>query len=33
MKRIFALLLMVVCLGTVLSACIVVPGGGYYHRY
>jgi hypothetical protein len=34
MKRIFALMLMAVCLGTALSGCIVVPGGGgYYHRY
>ncbi len=33
MKRIFALTLMAVCLGTALSGCIVVPAGGYYHRY
>jgi hypothetical protein len=33
MKRILALMLMAVCLGTALSGCIVVPGGGYYHHY
>ncbi len=33
MKRIFALTLMAVCLGTALGGCIVVPAGGYYHRY
>jgi hypothetical protein len=33
MKRFFALMLMAVCLGTALSGCIVVPEGGYYHRY
>jgi len=34
MKRIFALMLMAVCLGAALGGCIVVPeGGGYYHRY
>ncbi len=33
MKRIFALVLLAVCLGTALNGCIVVPAGGYYHRY
>jgi hypothetical protein len=33
MKRIFASLLLAVCLGSVLSGCIVVPGGGYYGHY
>jgi hypothetical protein len=33
MKRIFALILMAVCLGSALSGCIIVPAGGYYHRY
>jgi len=33
MKRIFALMLMAVCLGTTLGGCIVVPAGGYYHHY
>jgi hypothetical protein len=34
MKKIFALLVMAVCVGTALSGCIVVPaGGGYYHHY
>jgi hypothetical protein len=32
MKRIFALMLTALCLGTALSGCIVVPGGGYYPR-
>ncbi|MGF6772182.1 hypothetical protein P3T18_004670 [Paraburkholderia sp. GAS199] len=37
MKRIFALLILAVSLGSALGGCIVVPvGGGYhdhYHRY
>jgi hypothetical protein len=33
MKRIFALMLMAVCLGTALSGCIVVPEGSGYHDH
>lgn len=34
MKRILVLTLVAVCLGSVLSGCIVVPeGGGYYHHH
>jgi hypothetical protein len=33
MKRIFALMLIAVCLGTALSGCIVVPEGGHDHYH
>lgn len=33
MKRIVALMLMAVCLGSALSGCIVVPAGGYHGYY
>jgi hypothetical protein len=36
MKRIFALMLMAVCLRSALSGCIVVPDGDYHdhaHHY
>jgi hypothetical protein len=33
MKRIVALMLMALCLGTALSGCIVVPEGGGYHDH
>ncbi|MFP3570014.1 hypothetical protein [Paraburkholderia sp. SIMBA_030] len=33
MKRIFALILMAITLGSALGGCIVVPEGGYYHDH
>jgi hypothetical protein len=33
MKKILALVLMAVCLGSALSGCIVVPGGDDYHHH
>jgi hypothetical protein len=33
MKGVFVLMLMAVCRGSALGGCIVVPAGGYYHRY
>ncbi len=30
MKRIIALVLMTICLGSALSGCIIVPEGGYH---
>jgi hypothetical protein len=34
MKRIFALIVLAVTLGSALGGCIVVPGGGYgYHDH
>jgi hypothetical protein len=33
MKRILALVILAVTLGSALSACIVVPAGGYHDHY
>lgn len=33
MKRIFALVLLAVTLGSALGGCIVVPEGGGYHEH
>jgi hypothetical protein len=33
MKRIFALVLLAITLGSALGGCIVVPDGGGYHHH
>ncbi|NYH20269.1 hypothetical protein GGD41_007497 [Paraburkholderia bryophila] len=33
MKRILALVILAVTLGSALGGCIVVPGGGYHDHY
>ena len=33
MKRIFALVILAVTLGSALGGCIVVPEGGYHNHY
>jgi hypothetical protein len=33
MKKIIALMLMALCLGTALNGCIVVPEGSYHDHY
>lgn len=33
MKRIFALVLLAITLGSALGGCIVVPEGGYHDHY
>ncbi len=33
MKRILALIILAITLGSTLGGCIVVPGGGYHDHY